>query len=350
MHRAALFIVVILAASSIGGAVGYYSRGNEATKAPLSIITASLYTQLLESASKDSGIKAVVQGMGAVQAARQLMLVNGSYDLFVSVDPFIISSILEPRYASWYVAIASDSMAIGYSSFAPDAKQIEQLARNISLYDAIKDYSQALVYTEKVLNIIFSSEGKIGISNPNTDPEGYRALMLLQLAGLLFYNNQSYYTSLLQRYNETGNVVELNAGSQLLSYLQSGEIDYDIALYLSSARQAGVDYITLPPQLSLGDANFSSLYSMASVTIHSGGTAITIKGAPIFLSVTVPSGAKDQDLAAEFILFLISQQGKALMTNLGILPLTPAVLYGNVTNVPPPLLYVENTSILQVEG
>ncbi|MDG6928960.1 MAG: substrate-binding domain-containing protein [Nitrososphaerota archaeon] len=352
MKRGRAATVLLLVLVSVASAWAGYAGGSMAPPAggkPL-VLVASLYAPLLQAASSQSGVQVALQAEGSVAAARQLTLAPGRYSMFLSVDPYVITSLLFPKYATWYVAVALDSMVIAYSASAPHAAELKLLGQQISSDDAAGDYGGALNATRAALGIVFSSNGTIGTSNPNTDPEGYRALMVLQLAGMLFHGSASHYTALLQDANLTGRVTEVDAGSQLFGYVQSGQVDYDLAVYESAARSAGLSYIPLPPQLSLGDPAFYSYYSQASVSIGAGGSAFVVRGAPILVSITIPAGAPDQGAASQLLLYLVSPQGRSLMDGMGIRPLAPAVLYGNESGLPPPLSYVLNSTLLRYGG
>ncbi len=189
--------------------------------------------------------------------------------------------------------------------------------------------------------------GKVGTSNPNTDPEGYRALMMLQLSGIWIMGNSSYYTSELSYANSTGRLYEVTAGSDLFAYLESGTISFDIALYRSSAIEQHIPYIILPSAVNLGNSSYSGFYAKSSVTIVSDGQSVTLHGAPIYLCFTIPNGAVDKLQGAQLALFLISPQGRELMKSYNIEPLERPIISGNISSVPAPLSYYINSTILE---
>ncbi|MDP8023514.1 MAG: substrate-binding domain-containing protein [Nitrososphaeria archaeon] len=343
--EAIAFIVIIIAASLIS-----YNIGASKTSQGVYVISASLYAPVLTETLKEMNVSGSVVSMGSVAAAQNVLLTPSKYALFLSVDPAVIEDLLYPKnVSSWYIALASDQMVIGVSSYSPEFDQIKQL--NASLYSAIVsgNISSEKIYLSEILKIVLSNDSKLGTSNPNTDPEGYRALMMLQLSSMFVNNNRSYYVNDLQRLNISGRVTEVPMGSALFAYLQSGEIYYDIALYRSSAVSHRIPFIILPPQVNLGSANFSAFYSKAEVTITSGGQKVDLHGAPIYLSLTIPNTYPNGQLASSIALFLISPQGKKLLESYGVKPLSTAVFYGNPDDAPQPLRSFINSSVLAYE-
>ena len=355
-----LTVIVILLLIILGLSVGIYSILNHAKsqgQARLPVICASLYAELFNESGTEAGIPVAVTGMGSVQAARQVLLNPRYYAIYASIDPYILTSILYPAHdASWYIAIAGDEMVIAYSPKLPRPLLYE--VRNLTIEEekALNEsnYSLAINITMKFIKLMFSnkvinlaeSQGAylIGTSNPNTDPEGYRALMVFQLIGMYSGNGKYYYIDLLNELNKSNKVYEVLAGSQLIGLLQLGDVWFDIAIYKSSAETANLPYFPLPPLVNLGDPRYSNVYSNASVTITVNGKPYLIKGAPIQLALTIPSKYPHKDEAAKLILFLISHRGRELMKMLSITPLKPAILYGNLTQVPKELRLLLNSS------
>ena len=345
----ALVLVIIIASSVASYALGYHA----ASRRPGGVVTiaASLYAPYLNSVVKDSGMSGTVVGMGSVAAARQIILEPESYGVFLSVDPAVIEDMLYPRgISSWYVAVASDQMVIGISRSSPAYGELVSL--NSSLNAAISDgnLSAEKEILGKILSVVLSGNYTVGTSDPNTDPEGYRALMMLQLSGAWLHEDQGYYEQELNALNSSGKLYEVPMGSALFSYLESGRVDFDIALYKSSAIQQGIPRILLPPQVNLGDANYSQFYASSSVDIESGGETVDLHGAPIYICFTIPNTYPDKTQAALVALYMISPEGRSLLRSYGAVPLSTPLLYGNASQVPYPLSALVNTSVLSYAG
>ncbi|MEM0097924.1 MAG: substrate-binding domain-containing protein [Conexivisphaerales archaeon] len=340
-------IAVILLIVLFSG-ISYYEGHSQISSPRLNTMAASLYAPFLKAAISGAGLSGSVTAMGSIAAAQEVILTPEQYSLFLSIDPAIIQDMIYPKnISSWYIAIAGDQMVIGVSP-----KYINAVSSlNQSLYRAEINDNVSLEerYFSEILSIIFSGKATVGTSNPNTDPEGYRALMMLQLSGVMIDSNITYYTSALNYLNSTGKLYEVTAGSDLFAYLESGTIDFDIAIYRSAAIEQHMPYIILPSMVNLGNANYSSFYQKSSVTIVSNGQSITLRGAPIYLCFTIPNHSSDATGGAMLALYLISPQGKQLMESYGINPLQKAEFFGNISSVPAPLRYYVNSSVLDLE-
>ncbi len=341
-----LLVVAVVAAAAVGVVVGRYTAPAPAGAAGLLGVTASLYAKLVEAAAQGAGVKANFLAEGSLAGARQIALVRGTYSLFVSVDPAVIEAVLYPNLADWYIALAQDRMVLGYSAHTSDAATLANWSTQISSDLSAGDSAGALNLTRTVLDHVFAANGTFGVSDPNTDPEGYRVLMELQLAGLVFYRDAQHYTDLLTAAQQASRVVTVSAGSQLFSYVQSGQVDYDLALYLSAAKGASISFVRLAPQVDLGDVNESSFYAQAAVNVTGSSGTTTLHGAPIVLAATIPSDAPDAADAARVVLYLLSPQGRDLMTGMGVGVLEPARFYGNGTALEPTLHDVLGSSLL----
>ena len=95
-----------------------------------------------------------------------------------------------------------------------------------------------------------------------------------------------------------------------------------MAAYKHEAIARGLPYITLPPQINLGYRKYSSFYNQA---FYTQGTNQTIHGNPIFFSYTIPDTVKNIDGAISFAKYLMSSQGKTVLTGVGLNPIKPIV-------------------------
>ncbi|MHB8585652.1 MAG: substrate-binding domain-containing protein [Thermoplasmatota archaeon] len=324
---------VVLSAFALGRA-GMALTGSTPRQMPVEIVAASLYAKLLQKDAADAGIPAVVQAEGSVAGARDITLKPGTYSLYASVDPAVISSLLMPQTTAWYVSIAWDRMVIGYSPTAPGASVLANLSARIQADIATNRSSDALNATALEWDTVFAGGSRIGTTNPNTDPEGYRAILVLELVGLEKFGNASHYLSQFAAAQTAGRVVTVDAGSRLFGYVQSSSVDYDIALYESAAASASISYARMAPVADLGDPTQAATYGLVNTTITTGGTPLVIRGAPVTLAVTIPLDAPDRVDGAALVTRLISPAGHVEMQAMGIRPLLPARLEGNASLAP----------------
>ncbi len=344
-----LVVAAVVVAAAAGFALGRLTAPAPAARSMLGI-SASLYAKLAEASAQGAGVDANFLAEGSLAGARQIALVRGTYSLFLSVDPAVIQAVLYPSLADWYIALARDHMVLGYSTYSSSATLLANWSAAISSDLAAGNESGALNVTKEVLDHVFSGHAKLGTTDPSTDPEGYRVLMELQLSGILFYQDVHHYTDLLAAAQQAGDVVTVGAGSQLFSYVQSGQVEYDLALYRSAAKQAAISYVPLAAQVDLGDVNESAWYGQATVNVTSTSGNITLHGAPIVLAATIPTDAPDTTDAARVVLYLLSPQGENVMSGMGIGALSPSRFYGNATSLEPTLRAVLGSSLLLPGG
>jgi molybdate/tungstate transport system substrate-binding protein len=123
-----------------------------------------------------------------------------------------------------------------------------------------------------------------GHSDPNLDPAGYRALMVLQLAEKYYKKPGLYDRAIANR--PQANIRPKSV--ELVSLLQTGNMDYAWE-YLSVAVQHGLKYLTLPDEINLGNYKFDPFYSQAvvKVTGKEPGTFMEMKGKSITYGITL---------------------------------------------------------------
>ena len=111
--------------------------------------------------------------------------------------------------------------------------------------------------------------------------------------------------------------------------MDAGEADA-IPAYKHEAIERGFPFITLPPQINLGEPAFASYYKQAGCTQQDGSLNF---GKPIVFDITIPNTIKNSEGATQFVKFLVSDQGKIIFENEGfkLLPLTAG---GNKTAIP----------------
>src|SRR5215831_17235527 len=81
-------------------------------------------------------------------------------------------------------------------------------------------------------------------------------------------------------------------------------------------------FLTLPPQINLGDPSYSNFYKTATYTLPSGQT---IQGGPVYFSVTIPDTYKNLPGAKAFVKFLLSPDGSIILQRDGLDHIKPPV-------------------------
>jgi molybdate/tungstate transport system substrate-binding protein len=118
----------------------------------------------------------------------------------------------------------------------------------------------------------------------------------------------------------------------LISLLETGQVDA-IAAYKHEAISRGLPYITLPPQINLGNPNFADSYKNASYTFLNGANGKTVYGEPIYFAVTIPNTNKNLDGAVSFVNYLLSSnEGKSILEKEGLNYIKTPIIEGKNSN------------------
>ncbi len=264
----------------------------------------------------------VREAAGSRACARKITDIGKPADVMASAAYKVIDNLLIPSFAKFNAQFATNEMAIAYTDKSQYAKEIT--ASNWP-------------------KILLRPDVKIGHSNPNLDPCGYRSLLVAQLAERhykvpgFYAQLMGYGTSYQNGEEKRGKIVVRPKETDLLGLLEAGAYDY-LFIYKSVAAQHGLKYIALPQEVSLGSKKFSETYHQATIQItgKKPGTFITKQGAPMVYGITVvenPSRGLPHNPkgAAAFVHFVLSPQGQAIMTHNGQGVIAPPVITGDAS-------------------
>jgi molybdate/tungstate transport system substrate-binding protein len=243
------------------------------------------------------------ENSGSVEAARKLTELSKIPDVLAVADYNVIPALLVPAHATWYVTFARNAMVLAYSADAPGAGEIDG-----------KNWWQVLL----------RSGVRTGRSDPALDPNGYRVLMVAQLAE--------------RHYHEPGLAARLLAAmpkrfmrpkeADLTALLEAGELDY-IWTYRSIAETNRLAYVTLPRAIDLSDPTLADVYSAVSVRVpgrrRAARDSVEFRAEPILYAITIPTAAPHPTIAAAFTRFVLSPEGSAILRRSGFLVAPPQV-------------------------
>ena len=262
----------------------------------------------------------VREAAGSRACARKITDIGKPADVMASAAYKVIDTLLIPDYAKFNVQFATNEMAIAYTDKSKYADTITA--------DNWPD--------------IFLKKGvKIGHSNPNLDPCGYRSILVTKLAER-YYHKPGFYDTLLGYGTSYTNgeekrdkVIVRPKETDLLGLLEAGAYDY-LYIYKSVAQQHGLKYITLPPEVSLKSKKFSDRYKQVSfqITGKKPGELITKKGAPMVYGITVVQNSakhlpRNEAGAVAFVRFVLSPEGQAIMRKNGQGVIVPPTITGD---------------------
>lgn len=260
------------------------------------------------------------EASGSIAAARKISELGRAADVMASADYKVIDNLLIPKDAKFNVQFATNEMAIAYTGKAKYADEIN--AQNWPEF--------------------FLRDGvKVGHSNPNLDPCGYRTMLVTKLAEK-YYNIPGLFEKLFG-YGESYKVGEEKKSkvivrpkeTDLLGLMEANAYDY-LFIYKSVAEQHGLKYINLPKQISLVDNEFADLYKTVSFQIDGKkpGLLVTKTGGAMVYGITIAQNAKspqNKEGAIKFVNFVLSDEGQKIMSRNGQGAVSPLIITGNAS-------------------
>lgn len=262
-------------------------------------------------------VNVIREPSGSVKAIRKVVDLHKPCDVVASADYSLIPKMMFPNYADHVKVFATNELVLCYT---PKSKYADRINRN------------------NWFEILAEKSVKWGFSNPNLDPCGYRAVMMLVLASQ--YYKKPIYKELLQK-NTNLKIVKMGKGYEvivperlklkghnlfvrpkavsLLGLLESGAIDYAVE-YKSVALQHGLKYLELPKEINLSDVKLKDHYSQVKVLLGNGKL---IKGKPIAYGITVVKNAPHLKWAKMWEDFVTSKEGVKILKESYQNPLYP---------------------------
>lgn len=231
-------------------------------------------------------IRIVREVAGSRICARKISALNKPCDVLACADYTVIDSLLikarPRRHADWLIKFASNEMVIAYRDDSPIAGRIDR---------------------NNWMDLMLRKDVFFGRSDPNSDPCGYRSVLVAKLAEE-FYNLPGLAARLLAKNRRYIRPKEVD----LLALLEVGEIDC-IFIYRSVAQQHKLKYITLPDNINLKSEKHADFYKTASIQLTGAkpGTFITKTAEPIIYGVTIPKNSPNPAAAELFLRFLLSR-------------------------------------------
>lgn len=262
---------------------------------------------------------------GSIQVIRHATELHKPIDVIATADAALIPMLMyatnvpetNQPYADWHIRFASNRLALAYH---PESKYGNEI--------------NADNWTE----VISRPDVKIGIADPRFDASGYRALMAFGLAEIadqnygLFdpmFKDQFTFPVTIFRGDEMttvtvpeiletkpeSHIVIRGASIQLIALLESGDLDYAFE-YESVIQQHNLKMLSLPDEVNLGEADLNDFYQQVQVNLDFQRFSTVkpqFRGEHIGYGVTIPASAEHPEEAAQFIAFLLSDEGRSLM-------------------------------------
>lgn len=289
--RRILLVAAILAAACSG------SRDEQTSARVLVVFNAGSLARPLKAALDSfavrEGVEVQQESAGSLETARKLTELGKVPDLIALADEEVFPALLMPAHVSWYARFAHNRMVLAYTPRSRYAAEITP---------------------GNWWKVIDRDGVETGRANPQLDPNGYRTLLVLQLAER-HYGRPGLASRLLRAMPDRN---MRSKETDLLGLLQAGELDY-IWSYESMARAHGLQFVRLPDAIDLSSPADSAFYATASVKVRGRGTdSVTFRGRPIVYAFSVPTKAPHREVAGRFARWLASVDGQRVLRAEGL--------------------------------
>ena len=247
-----------------------------------------------------SGFKYQGEGQGSVAAAKMIADGLRSPDVFISADAAVNDKILmtpAKMLSDWYITFASSAMVLAYNPNSKFKSVFEQVqAGKLAWYEALKTPGL-----------------KLGRTDPNLDPKGYRTLFLFRLA-----ENYYHRKDLMPLLGDPVNPTQIFPEPELLIRMESGQLDAGF-FYRHEVVAHQTPFVELPDEINQSNPALASLYKEQKFTTDKG---VTVTAVPIVFTVTIPHTTKNPSGAAAFVRFLVAGKGRSQIERYGLRPST----------------------------
>ena len=205
------------------------------------LVAGSLLASMEMGMKNEIDIPLRVESHGSVAIAQLVKDRLKNPDIISVSDPILFENVIKPE---WYVEFATNQMVIAYNENTDGGKLIADSGE------------------EKWYEPILRNDIKIGRTDPDLDPLGYRTLFLLELA-------EMYYTG-VELKKEVLSKSWVFPEIELMSYFEIGGIDAAI-VYKNMAVERGYDYVELPTEINLSSPDkVNDWYSKVGYKLKSG--------------------------------------------------------------------------------
>lgn len=233
--------------ASAGGCLGRASSGST-----VSLLAAgSLQNALTGDFRPPTDARVEVEAHGSARAARMVAEGQRDPDIIALADPVLFSS---PLDTAWYATFANNAIVLTYNPETAGGKRVQG--------------------AETWFAPLLRGDVRLGRTDPDLDPLGYRTLFTLALAAD-HYDTPALADRLLSR-------TQIYPETQLLAQFDSGSVDAAF-VYRSMAVERGYPYVDLPAAVDMSDPDHAASYASMSYTLP-GGTVV--RGTPIQYAAT----------------------------------------------------------------
>lgn len=237
-------------ASGVAGLAGCLDRrgaraGPPATdgeSSPVTILAAGSLQHALETGLKPAvDVPVRIEAHGSATVARMVAEGQRTPDIVTVADTALFESPLSPP---WYSTFTSNAVVLAYN---PDTEGGRRVAAADRWYEPL-----------------VGGDVRLGRTDPDRDPLGYRTLFTLELA-TRYYDDAPALRDVLPSRQQ------IYPEMALISGFETGSIDAAFA-YRNMAVERGYEYVDLPDRIDLSSPSHTDVYATVSYTLPSGQT------------------------------------------------------------------------------
>ena len=266
-----------------------------------------LVEEAFERANPDIDIR--TDSASTKQTIRKLTDLSRRCDLVAVTDPVTLRTMLPAGAVGWVASFASDEIVLGGAG------------RSRYIHEMTPD---------NWYQILLRPDVSFARVDGQLDPLGRFTLMAWQLADLQYgqYQERTISEALLDA-SQGNNVRDSSTALMTLLQTPSGP-DYAF-VYRSMAVQHRQQFIELPAEINLGNPDKASDYARAELAVDqdpqdAGAELQKETGRPILFAMTIPADAPSLDAAIRLARFLLDSSGSRIMMDVGLRPVSPALV------------------------
>ncbi len=238
-------------------------------------MTSVMEGEIKQAALAQLGVSLQGRAQGASGLAQLILSGSIHPDVFLSVTPSPMQTVLKASMASSAVPIARTEMVIAYSPVSRSAPQFQ-------------------VADEAWWQVLEGPGLRFGRTDPVTDPQGRNIIFVMQLAAR-YYKQPDLVQRIL---GPDINPEQIFTEPTVQARLQSGQLDASSAYKIQPA-PFHLPYITLPAEINLG-ASSPAAYADASLTLNGK----MYHPEPLFYYAAALKQAANPQAAARFVEWL----------------------------------------------
>jgi molybdate/tungstate transport system substrate-binding protein len=266
-------------------------------------LTNSFSTMESEYEKKHPDVDIVVDPRGSVMATRLVGFLRS--DVLAVADYRLVEKILSREQADWVAQFVSTDIVIAYTDMSKRSTEITP---------------------ENWFDILLAPDIEYGIADPKHDPCGYYARFTWRLAEDYYFTSRGKTRPLAKELADgcPPKFVRFDALSLVSETLATGIIDYAF-VYRAHAADLRLPFVPLPKEINLGDPTLIDAYAKAQIMVPDfRGKNEMIPGRNIAFGITRMKDAPNPEGAADFIRFVLSPEGRAILERSKFRAIQPA--------------------------